>query len=50
MYTHGKKMNGRLYVRTFGGNWIELRLLVDKCATLTGKRFPAGAVSFKSIS
>lgn len=28
MYTHGKKRNGELYVRTRAGNWINLRLLI----------------------
>lgn len=27
-YTAGKRMNGRLYIRTKGGNWIALSLAV----------------------
>lgn len=30
MYKHGKRLNGKLYVRTPKGNWIQLRLLIDK--------------------
>jgi hypothetical protein len=27
MFMHGKRINGILYVKTHGGNWIELRIL-----------------------
>jgi hypothetical protein len=27
MYHHGKRMNGRLYVKTRAGNWVDLRLI-----------------------
>jgi hypothetical protein len=29
MFSHGKRLNGRLYVKTRGGNWIELRMLAE---------------------
>lgn len=29
MFKHGKRFDGKLYVRTPKGNWIQLRLLVD---------------------
>ncbi|GGG08572.1 hypothetical protein GCM10010913_32920 [Paenibacillus aceti] len=28
MYSGGRQINGRLYVRTRGGNWIALELLI----------------------
>lgn len=29
MYRGGKRINGRLYVRTRGGNWIAIQLLIE---------------------
>jgi hypothetical protein len=30
MFTHGKRIGRILYVKTFGGKWIELRMLTGK--------------------
>jgi len=30
MFRHGKRINGRLYVKTHAGNWIDLRLLNER--------------------
>lgn len=30
MYSHGKRLNGKLYVRTKLGNWIHIKLLIER--------------------